>query len=318
MQYYSKTLSTFLNDIEQHIPELVNETCGKVLSNAPEIIKGMPSTILYGNNKMYLNIMATMVIKKMFNLPNLRKSTSSFSFVHQGSSVDVEYEHSDYHFEMDYSDKHVKFIKSIISNKRINDRPFIFVIKGLDETSAVQTPLKQVIDGTCNAHFILLAKNLSKVDKTIKSRSMMINGSFDIHRVYRVVTKYTTLETPFEVFHSMYEMTNHSIVSVIMLMEFGVNQNIRLYHHMDLLLARMKKEKNALSLIEAIREFVYKVYHMTIPLDTLTKYIINKFKVNNDVISLAAQCSLEFHKSGNKTILAYERFFMNLPAILPK
>jgi hypothetical protein len=319
MLSYSPTVSTFLNDIEQHIPYLVSDTCQTLFKNTANVMVDIRSIILYGNSKTYLNTMAMIMIKKMFDIQNIRKSIGSFSITHQGSLVDIEYTYSDYHFELDYTDKHIKFIKTLISNKTMNNRPFIFVIKGLDENAGNQIPLKQVIDGmSSNVQFIFLTKNLAKIDKTIISRSMLVNTAFQEQKIYQLVQNYTQSEIPFEIFHSMYETSNYSIVSVLLQLEFGVNKNIRLYHHLDQLLLKMKKEKNPQTLIEYIREFVYKVYHLTIPLDTLMKYIVNKFPGQIEIIALAAQCSCDLHCSGNKTILAYERFFLNLPQLLPK
>lgn len=314
---YSQYVSKFLNDIENHIPNLVSPTCSTLIKT--NVCNDIRSIVLFGNNPSYLDIISIMVIKSRHDRQTITKRKGSFNYVNYcGIACDIEYEYSDYHFELDYSDKHITFIKSIIQNKSIANKPFIFIIKNIDDSNkSAQLPLKQIMDGTGNIQFIFTVKNCSKIEETLLSRSILINASFKIHTLYDVVKNITNSSINFDTFVSMYRNNDCSIVITLLQIEFG-NKKPTLYTHLDLLMEKMKKEKSQFLVIQAIREYVYKIYHLTIPLDVICKYIIKKFenhKYIDQIISLAAECD-HCCCNGNKNILVYEKFLVGLYKVI--
>lgn len=259
------TSVSFLNDIESYAYDLVNNGTTKKFLAHPKRMEGMKSIILYGNELLYLDLISEMIIKGYYNLGILH--------LHKAD----DYEYSDYHFDLHYSDQTIKFIKEIVKNKSVSNRPFIFVIRGVEEVKK-QLPLKHLIDYQGGAQFIFLMRNLGRVDRTILSRSTLINCSFNANAA---------------------RLASNKIV---------------VFQRLEELLILMKKENRITIVIEAIREFIYKVYHMCIPLTMLSKYIIKTYdhhERSRDIVELAAGCDI----SGD-CILVYEKFFLGLVKLL--
>lgn len=257
------------------------------------------------------------MVKRLFKEKNLTKRTGSFNYInYNGFVVEIEYEYSDYHFELVYSDKHIQFIKSIIKNKNILNSPFVFIIKNIDLTSKTsQAPIKKLIDNTgSSAIFIFLTKTLNKVEMPIISRSMLINTSFKIENIYNVFK----IQNPYEImnlenFTSEYNKCNKNIIAFLIQYEYNFKK-LRILEQLDNLLDYLQKEKNMCKIIMRIREYVYRAYHVTFQLQEICKYIIDKYKNETyiiDIVNLASECDIEIIKS-KKDILVYEKFFIKL------
>lgn len=277
------------------------------------------SFVLYGNDNMYLTSIANMMIKKMFNKENIITRKTSFSYTnYTGTNIDVEYEYSDYHFELEYSEKHNTFIKSIIKNKNITTKPFVFIIKNMDNTTKIsQFALKKMLDNCGSVIYIFLTKCTNKIENALLSRSMIINTHFPIKNIYNVFTTITGTSMNFNEFEKYYYNTHKSIIVLLIQYEHGFIQ-LRILQHLDKLINTIQKEKKILQSIILIREFIYKAYHITFPLQHICKFIINKFineKYIIDIINLSAECDYDL-VSSNKDILVYEKFFIKLLKII--
>lgn len=256
------------------------------------------------------------MVKRLFNKETIIKRTSSFSYInYNGSNVEIEYEYSDYHFELVYSEKHIKFIKSIIKNKNISKSPFVFIIKNIDATTKTsQCPIKKLIDNNGSAIFIFLSRGLNKIENPIVSRSMLINTSFKLDNIYNVF-KILNPEDKMnlEDFTIEYHKCNNSIIAFLIQYEYGFKK-LRIFKELDKLLDNLKKEKNMLTAIMKIREYTYKAYHVTFPLQEISKYVIEKYKNESyitDIVKLSSDCDTEIIIS-KKELLVYEKFFINL------
>lgn len=305
---YSKYVTKFLNIIENEIPNIVDKTCFDLLSrdDNPEI----KSIILYGNSHTFLEMTSMILIKRWFKQENIVKRKTTYIF----DSNEIEYEFSDYHFEFDYSEKYIKFIKSIVQNKNISDKPFIFIMKNMDEVPKhKQVALRKMLDVVGNNQYIMLVNNPSKLDEAVSSRSIFINAHFKMNKLLTIINK--IIEKPINLDHlnNLFYKNNHSIISVLLVLEFG-DEKPKVYQYLDNLLIKMKKEKSELSLIDQIRDFIYKIYHINFPFNIIAKYIIDYY-INHknicEIIALAAECDIEFSKS-NKNILIYEKFMFGL------
>ena len=318
------------------MPSLINKTCKSLLSS-PETMRDIRALILHGNEPLYLGIFANMLLKRLIGKDTLTTRKASYSYTNcNGTSIDVEYEYSDFHFEIkDYSEKHVKLISSIVSNKSINSKQFVFLIKGVSQTSkSSQLSLKQAIDYGSTCQYLFVTKTLSSIDTSILSRSVTINVSFPLANVYEVFCRVVSYKTEYdeedddveckgmmtmEKFVTMYteHTTNRNLLIMLIKHEHGGSEQC-LFQALDKFLNKLEKHKNPLTSIALIREFTYKVYHLTIPLHVLCRYIINRYARHNyigDIVSLAAKCDMEC-ACGTRDILIYEQFFIKLLKII--
>lgn len=274
--------------------------------------------VLYGNENIYMNHISNMMIKKMFNNRNIITKKTIFAYTNNlDTKIEVEYEYSDYHFEFEYSEKHIAFIKSIIQNKNISSRSFVFIIKNMDNTTKVsQFPLKKLMDAN-NAIYIFLTKSLNKIENAILSRSTIINTHFPILNIYKIFNSIIKKPIEFIEFEKHFNNAHNSIVVLLIQNENGFVQ-LRILQNLDNLINKIQKEKNMFEIIILIREFIYKAYHITFPLQYISKFVINKFikeKYISDIVSLCAECDNDLNNT-NKEILIYEKFFINLVKII--
>lgn len=305
MFIYSEQVKSFLSNIEENTCELLNKNCINSLISASDK-NDIKSIIIYANDLIYLNTLSDLYLKKKFNIPKIVKKTLQYD--------ELDYEYSTYHYEFDYNTNYVNFIKSIISNKNILNKQFVFVIKNIDNISKHdQMPLKYLLDYNGNIQYIFLVKCLN-IDSAIISRSTCINAHFPLSNIYNFLKKYINLNITMEEFNELYFTTaNRSIISTIVLIN-DIGTKPKIIECLDTLLEKMKKEKNGLTLISAIRDYVYKIYHINTPLNYISIYIINKYskhKKIHDIVNLSAQCD-----ASSKTILTYEKYFINLYHII--
>jgi hypothetical protein len=315
---YSKLATMLLNDIETNVETLSNPTCKKLLGNGKSFCGDIRSVILYGNEMMFLKVIAERLVKSIFDIQTLQKRTNTFPHTTAaGTTSDIEYIHSDYHFELMYSEKHIKFMKSLLSNRAFENRKFVFIITGLEHSDiSIQLPLKQMIDMENNSCFIFVCSTLGKMHQTLMSRSAIINTSFPIKQIHNyVLTKVPTINIELKDFTDLYYKSQQSVIAVLIKLEFG-DKPIKFFEHIDVLLNTIKKEKNQLTAIIAIREFVYKAYHLTVPFTTIAYHVIrfyskSKGDMIHNIVRIAAECDAAIAVS-SKDILIYEKFFLEL------
>jgi len=309
----------FLNDIEQNLQCLVKPSCVKLLADPVNTCGDLRSIVLYGNEQIFLKVIAYKIIKAFFGASNIQKRSSVFSYVGANSTQhDIEYMHSDYHFEFDYSEKHVKLMKSILTNRPFGNRKFVFLITGIvGNVEASQLPLKQMIDIENNSIFIFITRSIGRLHESIRSRSVEFNASFPLAKLHKyLLEKVPDADLDLKTFTSLYHESNRSMMAVLIKLEHQEN-SIRLFDYLDKLLTSLKKDKNQLQVINNIREFVYKVYHLAIPFKIIAEYVVQKCAKSTkatdiyDVVQIAANCEREAAIS-NKDILLYEKFFVNL------
>lgn len=305
MFIYSEQVNSFLSNIEENTCNLINANCINHITNASNK-NDIKSIIIYANDLMYLNTLSDFYLKKKFNVSKINKTTLQYN--------ELDYEYSIHHYEFDYNNNYVNFIKSIIKNKNILNKQYVFVIKNIDNISKHdQMPLKYLLDYNGNIQFIFLVKYLN-IDSAIISRSTCINAHFPIINIYNFLTKHINMNMSIDNFNDLYfTEANRSIVSSIILVN-DIGTKPKILECLDTLLDKMKKEKNALHLIAAIREYVYKIYHINTPLNYISIYVIKKFnkhKKIHDIVTLSANCD-----ASSKTILTYEKYFINLYHII--
>jgi hypothetical protein len=115
----------------------------------------------------------------------------------------------------------------------------------------------------------------------------------------------------------VYVDSNYNIITLLQHLSNGY-KCLLWQQNIDKLLASLKKEKKQLNVIMLIRDNVYKLFHIGVPLKDICKYIIktNINKKNIDkLIACAADCE-HFAAQGKKDILLYEKFFLNVYVLL--
>lgn len=282
------------------------------------------SLILYGNDYNILSIISDILIKKLFNITKLSKKYQKYEYTNtSGNNVEIDYKNTEYHFEMNYTEKCINFIKSILSNRNISNKQFVFVLSAFDQASLqAQNPLKQMIDTQNNCIFIILCKNLGKVHDSITSRSMNINTTFNIKKIKEKVEEIT--EGTIDDFVDVFYMNHRSIIGTIIYI-LSDRQPLLVLKHIDSFLDNIKKTKNQLQVVNTVRDLVYKIYHLSIPFTIIAYHIINKYSVNkkaktdlfHQIVEISANCESKIHTT-HKDIFIYEEYLLNIAQLLRK
>lgn len=269
--------------------------------NKPTCLEDINSIILFGNEFIYLNSYINVLIKNLFpEITTLSKKKDEYEYKDNNDKlVTIEYEYSNYHYEMNFSEKHLRFIKSIIKNKNITGRKYIFVLKNFDNSNREsQHAIARILEKN-NAKFFILSNSLSKLSNAIKSRSMHINLSFPREKMETFVG-------------------NKPIIGSLILTIANITEKTKLELAMDDLFKKITKSKNELENITAIREYCYKIYHLCVPFEYIAKLTIHKYsqhKKISDIVSIAAECD-HLLTIGSKDLLLYETFFIKLYKLL--
>lgn len=308
----SKEISLFLNNLNDYLWKLIDDTPKKILIN-PELLQPINSIILFGNKSLYIDTYFHMYIEKLFSINKL--NINEKTYVEKDKIIN--YQSSDHHFEFIYSDKYINFIKGIVSNENISGDQYIFYIKDIHNTTkSAQTQLVRLIDTSLNAKFIFTSNNLSLIDNAIKSRSLMINLSFNPEKIYACFVEIINKpDWTYEHFKKLYSIYWDDILQILN----NDNNNLNLYEQSLIkLLISLEKEKNKYNVINNIRNFCYKIYHLNISYVTIAKISINYFKQHKSIykiVDIFAQNESLLKKS-NKELIIYEKTFFELYSVL--
>jgi hypothetical protein len=119
--------------------------------------------------------------------------------------------------------------------------------------------------------------------------------------------------------HSLYQESQGNIITF--LQHFSMLKNNKkdvrlLWHkHVEKLLQKLKQEKNNFNAIRDIRETVYKLYHIGIPLKDLCHYIIkiSSFTEKEKIYDIINVCANSENEGLNqRNILYYESLLCNI------
>lgn len=273
--------------------------------------------MLYGNEYAILNRIAQWVVKCMFGV----KSLSNLRMVpfNPFKESDGEFMLSDYHMEFDLTDKALEYIKSVIKNKTISSRSFVFIIKNADHSlnRNLYLALRRLIDMNASSKFIITTSGLSFMEKSLLSRVLKVNCMFPFEKV--MVCDILVQQGIDEKELSDAYLENNNIITL--LQHLSTKCEGLLWHKtVDQLIQTLKTEKKQLVIIMAIREVVYKLYHIGVGLNDICKYVIRhhvtpKTKNAHQIVWVAAHCDHAITQ-GNKDILLYEQFFLQLYKLL--
>lgn len=277
-------MNDFLNNLETYIPEL--------LPVHHKLLEDVPCIVLYGNEEMYLEIYARLLIQQFYELPKIPLITPQ-----------EEFQSSAYHFEFNYQSHYIDVMKKIVQNKNISGRKFIFVVKNFI-TNPKHHQLKTLMESN-NVMFILLAKTTSHICEGIRSRASFIRLAFSKPKLKEFLKQHYDMEYNPE--------DTRSLISII-----SDLQTPKYELELDKLISLMQKSRNQMDVSNAIKDYCYKVFHLCVPLSHLAKLICQKHIKHSkivDITSICAQCESNMVTS-TRDILCYEAILVNLWNIL--
>jgi hypothetical protein len=313
MDLFCNEVCSFLNDLDYYIPCLLNKRALNIITR--NVIQDINGIMLVGNEFGILNRIAQLIVKCLFDVDTLSIRHCPFN---PNKENEGEYYLSDYHMEFELNEKALEFIKSIISNKSISKRQFVFIIKNAEPTinRNIYLALRRIMDINPTARFIITTSSTSFMEKSLMSRVLKAHCSFPFDNILQTDLLAQALKnrTHQEVYN-IYLQSNFNIITL--LQHLSSNCTDLLWQQtIDKLLVNVKKEKKHYDAIMLIRDTVYKLFHIGVPLKDICRYVIkvcndNKNKNIQSIVAIAADCE-HATTQGNKDILLYEKLFLNI------
>lgn len=263
--------------------------------------------IIFGNDKTYMDayVHEHLMESNERHVPIQKK---------KATWEDIEYEFSDFHFEFDFSHKHIAFIKSIIRNKSISKRRVVFYLRNIDEVyKSDQSALTRLFEQYWQVRFIMSARSLSNVHENLFSHGVFINIAFDVDKLYEFVDKSAVCQSDFKTRY--FEKHGQNIISIVLNKD---QSELTIENYIKECINGLKKERSQLNLIMKVREMCYRLYHMNVPLHYICKFVLFMFKDFKRYVDLVMLCAESEHASLQitKGILIYENFFLKLIKLL--
>lgn len=274
--------------------------------------------MLYGNEYAILNRIAQWVVKSMFKVPHL--SNLRVTPINPQKENDGEFIISDYHMEFELTEKALEYIKSIIKNKTISSRSFVFIIKNAEPSlnRNLYLALRRMIDMNSSSKFIITTSSVSFMEKSLLSRVLQVNCTFPFEKVKSCdIVINACKDMAVEKLKHVYTESHSNIITLLQHLSSKC-ETLLWQQSIEHLMKIMKEEKKHLVIIMSIRELVYKLYHVGVGLKDICKYVIQHHaqqKNFHDIVHLAASCDHGITQ-GNKDILLYEKFFLKLYKLL--
>lgn len=297
--------------MDYYIPSLLNQKALNIVTS--NVIKDINSIMLVGNEFGILNRIAQLVVKCLFDVETLTIRGVPFD---RNKENDGEYFVSEYHMEFELSDKALGFIKSIINNNNISNRQFVFVLKNAEPSLNKQwyLALRRIMDINPTAKFIITTSSVAFMEKSLMSRVLMVHCNFPFDNILRTDLLSQALKTMSK--QQLYDVYMNCNFNIITLLQSVSNKfsSFLWQQTIDALLSQMKAEKKPYDVIMVIRENVYKLFHVGVPLKDICRYIVitcSKSKNIQDIISIVAECE-HATTQGNRDMLLYEKVFLNI------
>lgn len=267
--------------------------------------------ILTGNEYGILNRIAQLVVKSMFDVESLFISNCYYN---PNKENEGSYLLSDYHMEFDLNEKALEYIKSIISNKNISQRQFVFIIKNAEPSinRHIYLALRRIIDINPTAKFIITSTSTGFMEKSLLSRLLILNCYFPFENILKtdIVNQNTR---SIEELEQIYRDSNNNIITFLQNLSNDC-KSLLWQQTCDKLLNVITQEKKQLKIIMSIREHVYKLFHIGIPLRDICKYIIEKYRNHKEIfniLEIATECEHGVLQ-GSKELLYYEKLFLGI------
>ncbi len=297
--------------MDDYIPQLLNKKTLDIINK--NVILDINGVILIGNEYGLLNRIAQMIVKSMFHIDAIYVRPCLYNPMKE---ADGEFLFSEYHMEFDLNEKALEYIKSVITNRNISKRQFVFILKNAEPclNRNLYLTLRRIIDINPTSKFIITTTSTSFMEKSLLSRLLPLNCNFPFDNIVKTDLLTTALTTMTdEQLYTAYVDCNFNIITL--LQHISSNYKSLLWQqNVDRLCEIIKNEKKHINIIMLTREYVYKLFHIGVPLKDICKYVVKKNYNNTnirDIIQCAADCEHGLTK-GNKDILLYEKFFLTI------
>lgn len=316
MESLCNELSLFLSNLNNYIYELCSDKCIQFIRNAKNF-HDINNYIFHSNAKLFLEIIFEEFIKQYFGIEKITKRSATFQG-QSSSSSELNYIYSDYHFEFDYSDKYLEFIKSITSNNTITNRQIIIFMKNVDAVpKGHQYALRRMLERYQHVKFFMSCRSLSDMEPAIMSRSFLLNCCFPRQRIHNCLKGVFADQMDESKLKEILQENNHNIISTIIYIS-NKFEKPKIEQHMVAFLKGMTKERNPLNVVMNIRELCYKLFHLNVDFPYVCNVVISalaQHKKLPDIVDLSASIDRQNCVS-NKNIILYEKYFLEVYKIV--
>ena len=293
------------------IPELLSDHANRLLECiGKDDTKTITNAVfLYANDFQYHEEYFKLLVMQLFKLDHLPEPTE-----HEES-----YKHTPYYFQFDMSNPNesIPIINQILKNRNVLNKKFVFYLTNVCRTGV----FNRILDRNSNALFVFSAKTCHEHHQGLLSRSMLINMSFKLDKVYKFLSEKEDLGMTMTLaeFKEAFQRAHYSIPVFISKIETDSIESKAKYEQAicDLLDSYKNKKADKLELVKETRELCYKLYHLCISLSHIAKICILHLEKHKKIHEIVKICAEAEHKSviSHKSILCYEQMFMRIAMV---
>lgn len=329
----------FVNKLINNITNLYTLIDNNRLTNLTDY--NIPHINLYGPEGSMKKFYAYYIINKLnnYNINTHEFNTQEQSILVKNNNINFKLINHKYFKEINLYHKLnnerniLKFyIMPILQTKNILTKKHIFIINDFDKLKYNSYMLlRRVMEiYSKDVLFIFISTNLSKIPDSIKSRCINIRCSLlDNKRIIKIVQKLTTnYNIEKKDITKIIKNNEGDIYKILLNLENIVNMDIDnlennnyqdiLYNEILNYLNIIRKEKNALKIIQKNREFIFKLinfnFNNQIILENFLKIIIKKFYKYlplDDIVQLTAKTDHDI-LSSSREVYYYEIYLLKI------
>jgi hypothetical protein len=312
----SNEVKSFLNNLDTHIPSLLNDKASKIIR--ANILDELNGILLYANEYAILNRIAQYVVKHVFNIETLHIRPAFFDKNDNAvSNQEYDYLLSDVHMEFELNEKSLAYIKSIITNRTISNKSFVFIIKNAECKISRHhfLALRRLMDINSTSKFIITSTSMGFMESSLTSRLLPINCSFPFSNIINLRSSEIIPSCISEdELHCRYSKAKDNIISLLQNINFDVEKELLWEKAVNKVLLSFTTEKKQYNIIKNIRELVYKLFHVGVSIKDICMYVIKKYNTHKKINDIVIELARYEHETliGAKEILVYEKIFLYL------
>jgi hypothetical protein len=313
---FSNEVKSFLNNLDTHIPALLNEKALKIIK--ANTLNDLNGVLLYANEYAILNRIAQIVVKQLFNIETLYIRPAFYDKNDNVvSNQEPDYLLSDVHMEFELNEKSLAYIKSIITNRTISNKSFVFIIKNAECKISRHhfLTLRRLMDINSTSKFIITSTSISFMESSLSSRLLPISCSFPFSNITNLINSNIIPSTISEDdLQCRYSNVKCNIISLLQNINIDVGKELLWEKTIDKVLISFTTEKKQYNIIKNIRELVYKLFHVGVSIKDICMYIIKKYNTHKKINDIVIELAKYEHETliGAKEILVYEKIFLYL------
>jgi hypothetical protein len=303
MEFFSKGVLAFLNTLEVNLPYLLHDRTNRIIQSDP--LGATHMIILHNNEFAILNRIAFTMVKQYIGKPDIKCRAS---LIDPSNDTRGDFILSDYHMEFDLSEASLAYIKKLIGNQCISGKSYVFVIKNAQNNihRNLYLELRRLIDINHSAKWILTTTTYAFMEKSLLSRAIIINCCFPLPKILKAIP----LELSDTESQNLFFKSKGNVITFLEL-AFSNKYSLLWHNTFDVLLEKILKEKKEVVIIDCIRDFVYKLFHVGVSITDLSHYIVFKYgDMIQNIIGEVADC--EYNGKHGKDCLAYEKLMLKL------